>query len=363
MQTIQTDRQTNRQTAINYDRAEQQFIDILEIEDLDKKVAAEPERFRDLEKAISFSLWSAYQSPTGDNAAHLFLQRILYRINRLKFFWYDDLHRYTNENSAYLLAILKQIEDVWSQWELAQIDVEALQLEDVKQGLKERAAVDVNPPDSADGRYFREQMTEAGYRQLLAITSVDGLVEASQLSRTLAGVANDVQAVMTRLLMEEYGGGRLARKHSSFFTTMLAQFDLNLEPEAYLALVPWESLAATNYGFIISERKRYFLRYIGSLLYFETSIPAAFTNYQAAGVRLGLSSDAMAYWNLHIKVDALHGRWMLDDAALPLVDRYPAQAWELLLGYDQQRLISERAGAAIARAVRETDDLAVRSRS
>ncbi len=31
----------------------------------------------------------------------------------------------------------------------------------------------------------------------------------------------------------------------------------------------------------------------------------------------------MSYWSLHIKVDELHGRWMLDDVALPLVSQYP----------------------------------------
>lgn len=346
-------------TAVNYDEVERQLIAMLEMEDLDRKVAVDPDRVRDFEGAISSAISAAYQG--GDDAAHLFLQRVLYRINRLKFFWYDDLQRYTNERSVYLQGIVQRIEAVWEEWELAQIDVGALQAENVRQGLIDRVAADVNPPISADGKFFRDQMTEAGYRQLVAIASVDGLVEASQISRTLGGVANDVHSVLTRLLLEEYGGGRLARKHSSYFATMLAELNMNLEPEAYLDWVPWESLAATNYSFIVSERKRYFLRYIGGLLYIETSVPAGFSNYQAAGVRLGLSPDAMAYWNLHIKVDELHGRWMLDDAALPLVDQYPADAWELLLGYDQQRLILYRAKASVARSVREVE-LAVRAK-
>ncbi|WP_088240547.1 iron-containing redox enzyme family protein [Calothrix rhizosoleniae] len=345
--------QANPLTTVNYDQVEQQFIRILEIEELDKKVAVDPDMVRDFEEAISSAILAAYQY--GDDAAHFFLQRVLYRINRLKFFWYDDLQHYTNEHSLYLQKILQRIEAVWEEWELAQIDVVALQAEYVRQGLITRTAADVAPPISADGKFFREQMTEAGYRQLVAIASVDGLVEASQMSRTLGGVANEVHSVLTQLLLEEYGGGRLARKHSSYFATMLAELDMNLKPEAYLDLVPWESLASINYGFIVSERKRYFLRYIGGLLYSETSVPAGFSNYQAAGVRLRLSPDAMAYWNLHIKVDELHGRWMLNNVALPLVDQYPANAWELLLGYDQQRLISSRASASVARSVGEAE--------
>jgi hypothetical protein len=31
-------------------------------------------------------------------------------------------------------------------------------------------------------------------------------------------------------------------------------------------------------------------------------------------------------WSLHIKVDELHGRWMLDDVASALVAQYPTDA-------------------------------------
>jgi len=69
-----------------------------------------------------------------------------------------------------------------------------------------------------------------------------------------------------------------------------------------------------------------------------------------------LSSKAINYWELHIKEDQRHGPWMLDDVALPLVDRYPDLAWEIVWGYDQQRLLSARAGQAIARSVREAEN-------
>ncbi|MCC5624593.1 iron-containing redox enzyme family protein, partial [Nostoc sp. CHAB 5715] len=40
-----------------------------------------------------------------------------------------------------------------------------------------------------------------------------------------------------------------------------------------------------------------------------------------AAQRLGLSEAAMGYWELHIREDERHGRWMLDDVALPLAER------------------------------------------
>jgi hypothetical protein len=164
-----------------------------------------------------------------------------------------------------------------------------------------------------------------------------------------------VHSVLTRLLVEEYGAGRLSRKHSSHFTMMLEAMEMQTQPEAYFDLVPWQVLASINHSFLLTERKRYFLRYIGGLLYGELSVPAGFRNYRAIGDRLGLSANAMSYWDLHIKVDELHGRWMLDDVALPLISQYPNDAWEMVLGYDQQKLLSDRAGAAVARSVREAE--------
>ena len=340
----------------NYEAAERQFVNLLEVEDLDKTVATKPLLVSDFESAIAVALRSAYDEPNGEEAAHRFLQRVLYRINRLNLFWYDDLRRYNNERSHYLRSVRDRIEEPWQQWEIAQIDVAALQkVPDVKQALRGRATADVNPPLTQTDRYLREQMTAAEYRHLLAIGSIDGLVEASHLSRILGGVGNEIQSTLTRVLIEEYGGGRLPRKHSTFFAQMLAHFDMSTEPEAYFDLVPWQVLASINHNFLLTDRKRYFLRYNGGLTYFEVAGPVTYRNYVAGVQRLGLPEAAMSYWELHVREDERHGRWMVDEVAIPLVDRYPQDAWELVLGYDQAKLMGDRAGAAVVRSIQTAE--------
>ncbi|MEM7557164.1 MAG: iron-containing redox enzyme family protein [Cyanobacteria bacterium P01_A01_bin.84] len=346
---------------INYDEAETQFIELLIKEDLDDRLDELHSVVSNIEETINYAIAAAYQTGSGDDAAHLFLQRILYRINRLKLFWYDDLRSYINEDSYKLQQLRNQIELVWQQWEIGKLDVESFKGVDVKLALRERVAADIEPPLSEDNLYYRDKLTMNGYRHLVAIGSLDGLVEASQLSRTLGGVGNEIHAVLTRLLVEEYGGGRLNRKHSSHFTTMLEKLGMETHPEAYFNLVPWQLLAIINHSFVLTERKRYFLRYIGGLLYGELSVPSGFRPYQAAGERLGLSTQEMSYWDIHIKVDELHGKWMLDDVALPLVDKYPSDAWEMLLGYDQQKLLSYRAGKAVTQAVQKADNIVLSS--
>lgn len=339
-----------------YDRAEGQFLLLLATEDLDNNLDQQAAIVSSFEEAVSTAIDAAYAADS-DELAHRFLQRVLYRINRLNLFWYDDLQHYTNERSLYLSSCRNQIEAAWQKWELAQVDVAALQKLDVKQALNDRANADLDPPLSAASRYIREEMSEAGYRHLLAIGSFDGLVEGSRLSRILGGTANEVQCTLVRVLLEEYGNGRLSRKHSTFFAQMLAEFGMNTEPEGYFDLVPWEVLACANHNFLLTERRRYYLRYSGGLTYFEVAGPAAYRNYLAAAQRLGLSNAAMGYWELHIKEDERHGRWMLDDVALPLAERYPNDAWELVLGYDQEKLMGDRAAEAVVRSIRQAESV------
>lgn len=340
---------------VDYLDAENQLNRLLTLANLDDRVKADPALVETVETAVAIALTSAYRDSNSDPVAHRFLQRLLYRINRLKLFWYDDLQHYINEGSYYLADLRDRIESVWQEWEIAQIDRQTLKQEEVSQGLQQRVNRDLNPPPTAESIFLENNLSLQGYRLLLAIASLDGLVEASRLSRILGGAANDVQAMLTRILMEEYGGGRLARKHSTFFAQMMLELGLNPQPEAYFDLVPWEVLASINHNFLLTERKRFFLRYNGGLTYFEVIGPAVYRTYMRAAQRLGLSAEAMGYWELHIREDERHGRWMLDEVALPLAQQYPQNAWELLLGYDQEKQMAERAGRAIVQMLKQSE--------
>ncbi|MBT6296462.1 MAG: iron-containing redox enzyme family protein, partial [Nitrospina sp.] len=187
------------------------------------------------------------------------------------------------------------------------------------------------------------------------ITSLDGLVEASQLSRVLGGVGNEIQLMLAKIFWEEYGGGKLSHKHSSYFINMLKELNMETVPEAYFDVVPWEVLANINHSFLLSEKKKNYLRYVGGLLYIEVSAPSAFLNYQKAGERIGLTEAATGYWSTHIKEDIRHGEWMLNKVAVPLANKYPDQAWQVILGYDQQKFISTRAVKSIVDSIRKID--------
>ena len=163
-------------------KAESDLTTLMDMDDLDQRVLSKTAVAREFEQALAFALRSAFGKEPYAQPHHLFLQRVLYRINRLKFFWYDDLSNYKNECSNYLREVQFRIESLWEPWERSQL-ASAVNVEkgNVEDALRIRAAEDLAPLPSAEGLYFRDQMGIAGYRKLLQVASLDGLVEASQV--------------------------------------------------------------------------------------------------------------------------------------------------------------------------------------
>lgn len=353
-----------------YADAERAMLELMRTPSLDAQIKSSDETralASKLREAIQAACKVAYGNRTDEqqstDAAHMFLHRVLYRINRMGIFWFDDLSNYENERSPFLQNLRDEIEEVWQPWELQQLQLQegsleqykGLSMDAIQQGLKDRYQRDVDPPHSAPLRYIRDSMSALGYAHLLAIGSLDGLVEASRQSKVCGGAANDVSCMVFRVLMEEYGGGRYTRKHSTFYKTMMQELGLETAEEHYLDLVPWQGLAVANHNFLLTERRRHYLRYCGGLSFFEINGPSIYKAYLGAAERLGLSDAASGYWELHIREDERHGRQMLEEVALPLTDMYPRNAWELLLGYDQEVAMGARAGKAIEAAIRAAE--------
>ena len=309
---------------------------------------------RALDEAAAYA-WAA-GTPAGDaclDEARLFCHRALYQLNRLRLYWFDSPAAYVNERSRVLLDLQDRIEEPWQAWLDARVAVGDDALAAPLDTLRAWVARDLEAADTPEYRFFAQDIDLEGYKRLLQIGSLNGLVEASQLSRTLGGYAGGVQCMLTRILFEEYGGGRPQRKHSTFFAAMLEEIGLSATPEAYLDTVPWEVLAAINHAFYLAENKRFFVRFCGAFTYTEVSTPVSFRGYAAAARRLGLSDGERDYWSLHIREDERHGRWMVDEVAAPLLERFPAQRGDFLAGYAQQRIVEGDAAAATLQACRD----------
>ena len=68
---------------INFQDVEHQFSRLLHLSDLDQKIDEKPALKEDFEDTLEYALSDGLDGPECEPQALLFLQRILYRINRL----------------------------------------------------------------------------------------------------------------------------------------------------------------------------------------------------------------------------------------------------------------------------------------
>lgn len=329
---------------------------LLRAPDLDALASREPERVHRMLARARDSTDLAWATDADANearreAARLETQRALYAVNRLKFFWFDTPAAYVNERSPLLQQWQRLLEEPWQAWLAAQVPRDGLDGRETPQQVLERWVERERLAPPTDGWFGREASLEA-YRELLRIASLNGLVEASQLSRVMGGASHPVQSTLFRILMEEYGAGRPHKKHSTFFAQMLEQQGLSSTPETYFERVPWQVLSSINHAFFLSENRRYFLRFAGAFTYTELSTPVSFRDYARAAARLGLSDGRSDYWSLHVREDERHGAWMVSEVALPLLAQFPDCARDVLFGYAQQRSVEALAADATLRAAR-----------
>lgn len=328
---------------------------------LDERAAREPEWADSLRVRLSRAseqAWAVEGPPEDPSRAALRLdtQRALYAINRLRLYWCDDPEAYANERSRVLADFQDILEAPWQRWLAQSVPMDELEQHDAERTLQSWAQRDLTPHSNCEGRWIAEEMGPDGYRRLLEIVSLNALAEASQLSRAMGGAASPAQSMMFRILMEEYGAGRLEKKHSTFFARMLEAQGMSTTPEAYLMRVPWEVLSAINHAFYLAENKRFYLRFCGAFTYTELSTPVSFAAYAQAAARLGFSDGRADYWALHVREDARHGPWMLEQVALPLLEQFPERRRDVLFGYAEQRSVEAMAGDAVARACRAASE-------
>ena len=72
---------------------------------------------------------------------------------------------------------------------------------------------------------------------------------------------------------------------------MMTELGLNTREEHYFDLVPWQSLAAMNHNFLLTERRRHYLRYAGGLTFFEVRFGVRVSSAAGPG-----SGSKAAHW-------------------------------------------------------------------
>jgi hypothetical protein len=341
---------SKQELTIDYDEAEGQLLELLanpatHLEKQDFLQSFEEIINEALAKAFPSIVLSTDRRTCGSQLAQRFLQKVLYHLERAQLF---------KGHLDVLSTCKSRIETIWQQWELTHFDLASLKKMDVMGAIADRVAEDVNPTLSETARFFRKQMSQIGYRQLMAIATFIEACQVEQRERRLSCLGNSKKSLQTYTWFKQQSDD-ITEQYSQSLAEALNVLQMQLEPKIYFEIVPWEVLAAIEQNCLLMATPDYFLRYMGSLLYIEIATPNIHSSYQAAAERLNLPTPVKGYWELQSQPRVQLVHQILEDMAR-LAETEPADdVWQILWGYDQQKFMNTRAFAATARSVRAAE--------
>lgn len=129
---------------------------------------------------------------------------------------------------------------------------------------------------------------------------------------------------------DEMGCGDEAGVHTHLFSKTLDALGIDAD-YVKSTLLP-DSRVSGNLSACLVLSPRHHYKAIGYFGVTEYLAPRRFKDLVAGWRRLGLPEDGIAYHDLHIRIDAVHGRAWFDDVIRPMVDRDPRVAREIALG-------------------------------
>lgn len=154
----------------------------------------------------------------------------------------------------------------------------------------------------------------------------DDVIALAQL-----GLTGDMKLALAENYWDEMGLGKESEMHTILFNDSAKKLSALLDNKI-LTPPPAEALKNGNLLLMYSLRRQYHPRLLGALAILEHTAPYRFSKTVKAMKRLNLSEDIIYYHEMHIKIDANHGKQLLQRVLLPLVKHNPEVIKEICIG-------------------------------
>lgn len=190
--------------------------------------------------------------------------------------------------------------------------------------------------DSDDGpalsAYLAKKATLEQFCQFLVQRSVYHLREADSHTWGIPRLSGSAKAALVEIQADEYGGGAYARMHSTLFAQTLRALGLDDSYGNYWDVATAETLAGVNAISMFGLHRRLRGALVGHLAALEMTSTEPNRNYGNGLRRLGLTTNATAFFDEHVEADAVHEQIAAVDLCGALVETEPALRSAILWG-------------------------------
>ncbi len=182
------------------------------------------------------------------------------------------------------------------------------------------------------------------YRNFLVQSSPDLLAEASASALGVIGEYGEPQSALFRILIDEFGYGVPAKKHSVLYRATMRSFGLD---DAYNGYWPWfDTVALELHNAIhwLFQNPRNVFKQVGFLLHAETAYQRSTLAHHRYLRQFHPDADAR-YFGEHAHIDLHHTRMVIDEAVVPFTTRFGDEAGrEIIAGAELTKAAFARAG-------------------
>ncbi|MFM0441085.1 iron-containing redox enzyme family protein [Paraburkholderia strydomiana] len=219
---------------------------------------------------------------------------------------------------------IQTLESEWSNYEAARIELDSVpanaeQFEEWYVALRNVHRKEVSP-------FFDFLAEEASLPQLSLFVSLEAQVDGrfdDIIALSQLGMDGDMKLALAENYWDEMGLGELDEMHtrtfmraSPFFRAQLGDLDLDAE-------MPVAALKNGNLLLMYALRRQHVGRLLGALTLLEQTVPYRFTRMLKGMERHGVPKEFRYYHELHVPVDANHGKQLVARVLMPLARRHP----------------------------------------
>ncbi|MEV4257425.1 iron-containing redox enzyme family protein, partial [Spirillospora sp. NPDC049652] len=172
--------------------------------------------------------------------------------------------------------------------------------------------------------------------------ALDGLTEASAMSRNLGGAYGPEQSALFKVFIDEFGYGVHDAKHTTIFTKMLRSRGMATHVHAYWNFYLPGPMAINNHYYLLSRDHAKFFRYAGAVAYAEAVFAPAFVKMIKAYREIFGADVDLHYCDEHAHIDEHHGRITREEILLSLAERHGDHVVpELMRGIAEARMLGD----------------------
>lgn len=228
---------------------------------------------------------------------------------------------------------LREFEQRWNTYEENRLDLNGLpgtaaEFSDWYQRLHRQHREDVAP-------FFEHLANAATVRELAFYISMEEQVDGrfdDVIALAQLGMVGDMKLALAENFWDEMGLGKLADMHTRLFSTSAAHMRHYLEGVNLASMITAEAVKNGNLLLMYALNRRFAARLLGSLAILEHTAPYRFSRTVRGLRRLDMPEEVIYYHELHIEVDANHGKQLLERVLKPLVAESPAALREVCIG-------------------------------